>query len=97
MLKIFRRAYSEAAKPAAAVKSYIAAGTRLKGCNVRKAGEDPIALPDEEYPPWLWTLLDPEAQKAKLEADPILAAKKARRQANRDKIKENNFLAKMGN
>ena len=72
------------------------AGTTLKGVNVRKNGEDPVALADEEYPEWLWDLLDPEAQAAKIAANPILAAKKARREANRKKIRENNFLAKMG-
>lgn len=96
MIRIFKRLYSDAVKTAPNLKSSVAAGTRLKGCNVRKAGEDPIALADEEYPSWLWELLDAEAQQAKLAADPILATRKARRQANRQKIKENNFLAKMG-
>lgn len=96
MIRSFRRLYSDTAKSVLKIKSSVAAGTRLKGCNVRKAGEDPVALADEEYPSWLWELLDPEAQKAKLASNPILAMRKARRQANRQKIKENNFLAKMG-
>ncbi|KAJ1959342.1 hypothetical protein GGI12_004385 [Dipsacomyces acuminosporus] len=33
-------------------------GTVLKGLNIYKDGKDPVALKDEEYPEWLWTLLD---------------------------------------
>lgn len=88
-------ASQEAAKPK--VVSSVPAGTILKGCNVRKNGEDPKALADEEYPAWLWEVLDPEIQKAKLEADPIKAARKQRRELNRKKIKEQNFLAGMHN
>lgn len=86
-------ASKEVAKPK--VVSSVQAGTVLKGCNVRKNGEDPVALADEEYPAWLWEVLDPEIQKAKLEADPIMAARKQRRELNRKKIKEQNFLAGM--
>lgn len=32
------------------------AGTRLTNLNHIKNGADPIALPDLEYPAWLWTL-----------------------------------------
>jgi large subunit ribosomal protein L54 len=39
------------------VKSSIAAGTPLKGLNFEKNKQDPVALPDDEYPEWLWTLL----------------------------------------
>jgi len=36
------------------------AGTVLKGLNFLKGREDPIALPEEEYPEWLWHCLDTE-------------------------------------
>ncbi|OAL07340.1 hypothetical protein IQ06DRAFT_322318 [Phaeosphaeriaceae sp. SRC1lsM3a] len=39
------------------VKSSIPAGTPLKGLNFEKNKQDPVALPDEEYPEWLWTIL----------------------------------------
>lgn len=84
-----------AANGAPRVVSSVPAGTVLKGCNVRKNGEDPVALADEEYPAWLWDVLDPEIQKAKIAADPIKAARKQRRELNRKKIKEQNFLAGM--
>lgn len=96
MIRIFRRLYSDAVKATPKIKSSVEAGVKLKGCNVRKNGDDPIALPDEEYPSWLWELLDPAAQQAKLAANPLIAVRKARREANRQKIKENNFMAKMG-
>ncbi|GAM90951.1 hypothetical protein ANO11243_089980 [Dothideomycetidae sp. 11243] len=38
-------------------KSSIPAGQRLKGLNLLKGKEDPVAMKDEEYPSWLWTLL----------------------------------------
>ncbi|KAK6348407.1 hypothetical protein TWF718_006203 [Orbilia javanica] len=48
--------------PAAAEKpkvvSITPAGTVMKGINFNKKLKDPIALPDEEYPPWLWTVLE---------------------------------------
>ncbi len=33
------------------------AGTPLKGLNFEKNKQDPIALADDEYPEWLWTIL----------------------------------------
>ena len=44
-------------KPTPLVKSSIAAGQPLKGLNFLKNAQDPVARPDDEYPPWLWTLL----------------------------------------
>lgn len=88
------RFYSTPA-PKGKIASSCSAGTVIKGLNIRK-GQEPIAAKaDEEYPEWLWTLFDKNAQQKKLEEDPIKAAKKSRRDANRKKIKENNFLAKM--
>jgi large subunit ribosomal protein L54 len=40
-------------------------GTVLTGLSVIKDQPDPIALPDDQYPAWLWTVLDDN--KAKLE------------------------------
>lgn len=34
------------------------AGTPLKGLNYLKGRDDPVALAEEEYPGWLWHLLD---------------------------------------
>ena len=35
------------------------AGTVFNGLNVYVGKSDPVALPDEEYPDWLWSVLDP--------------------------------------
>jgi hypothetical protein len=46
------------------VKSSIAAGTPLKGLNFEKNKTDPVALPDDEYPEWLWTILQRQEKDA---------------------------------
>ena len=38
--------------------SSMKAGTVMKDLSVLKDKPDPIALPDEEYPEWLWSILD---------------------------------------
>ncbi|KAK7206168.1 mitochondrial ribosomal protein L37-domain-containing protein [Myxozyma melibiosi] len=70
-------------------------GTRLTGCNVFKNKDEPLALADEEYPDWLWEILDPEAQQKKLDADPERKAKREWRARMRRKIKTDNFLKTM--
>ncbi|KAJ2714460.1 hypothetical protein H4R19_001715 [Coemansia spiralis] len=60
-------------------------GTVLKGLNIYKDGQDPVALKDDEYPAWLWTLLD------KTPADKV--AERERQRVERSKaIKESNFM-----
>ncbi|KAJ2900877.1 hypothetical protein IWW38_000252 [Coemansia aciculifera] len=78
-------AASESASTAQAPKSIAIHGTQLKGLNIYKEGKDPVALKDEEYPEWLWTLLDevPEAAKSEREQQ--------RLQRSRT-IKEANFM-----
>jgi hypothetical protein len=44
-------------KPAVLVRSSVPAGMPLKGLNFEKNKQDPVALPDEEYPEWLWGIL----------------------------------------
>jgi hypothetical protein len=40
------------------VQSSVPAGTVLKGLNFYKDKQDPVAMADEEYPAWLWGVLD---------------------------------------
>ena len=40
------------------VQSSVPAGTVLKGLNFYKDKQDPVAMADEEYPAWLWKVLD---------------------------------------
>ena len=42
------------------VVSSVPAGTPLMGLSYMKNKPDPVALEDWEYPPWLWTLLQPK-------------------------------------
>lgn len=46
------------------VKSSVPAGTVLKGLNFHKNKQDPVALEDHEYPPWLWTVLNQRGDAA---------------------------------
>lgn len=35
----------------------------MKGLNYFKGRDDPVALPEEEYPEWLWRCLDVKAKE----------------------------------
>ncbi|KUI66759.1 54S ribosomal protein L37, mitochondrial [Cytospora mali] len=60
---------SDATAPeAAAPRSSCPPGTVLNGLNYFKGKTDPVALPDNEYPEWLWSCLDVQ-RKADAEED----------------------------
>jgi hypothetical protein len=63
------KAGKKATAPSPLVLSSVPAGTPLKGLNFLKNGSDPVALPDEEYPSWLWTLLTPKKKKGAMSSD----------------------------
>jgi len=44
------------------------AGKVMQGLSVLKDKPDPVALPDDQYPAWLWTILD-EAPKTSPEGE----------------------------
>ncbi|BFZ54909.1 39S ribosomal protein L37, mitochondrial [Savitreella phatthalungensis] len=81
--------------------SSVSAGTTLKGLNILKTGSDPVALRDEEYPEWVWSLVDgaegesslKEAQAQAQLAKSEMGDSKAMRKKNRDAIKRKNFFA----
>ncbi|EMD94433.1 hypothetical protein COCC4DRAFT_148534 [Bipolaris maydis ATCC 48331] len=86
-----KAAAAEAAKKKVAplVKSSIPAGQPLKGLNFLKDRQDPIAAPDDEYPAWLWTLLDRQEKKAEQGAGDLFSkSKKQRRLAAKRLRKE---------
>lgn len=62
-------------KAAPLVKSSIPAGTPLKGLNFLKDKGDPVAMADEEYPEWLWTLLAKQEKKGESAAQGDLFCK----------------------
>ncbi|SCU80969.1 LAFA_0C02058g1_1 [Lachancea sp. 'fantastica'] len=70
------------------------AGTVLN-LQIKKSGKEPVALEDHEYPEWLWSVLDKEAQLNKLQQDPLKLRRKQLRTSNRQKIKQNNFLSEI--
>ncbi|KHN99876.1 ribosomal protein subunit L37 [Metarhizium album ARSEF 1941] len=45
-------------KESSTPRSICPEGTVLTGLNYNKAGQDPVAKKDEEYPEWLWSCLD---------------------------------------
>ncbi|KAK4229524.1 mitochondrial ribosomal protein L37-domain-containing protein [Podospora fimiseda] len=61
------------------------AGTVLSGLTYFKGQSDPVALPDEAYPPWLWKCLDAKEDTTKSNdaeaADEYSKSKKQRRLA----------------
>ncbi|KAL6712105.1 hypothetical protein ACN47E_003148 [Coniothyrium glycines] len=77
-------------KPAPLVKSSIPAGQPLKGLNFLKNAQDPVALPDDEYPAWLWTILDRQEKTAEggASGDLFSKSKKQRRLAAKRLRKE---------
>ena len=53
-------------KAAPLVRSSVPAGTPLKGLNFEKAKQDPVAKADDEYPAWLWTILQRQEDKGEV-------------------------------
>ncbi|KAJ3525822.1 hypothetical protein NM688_g8345 [Phlebia brevispora] len=69
------------------IRSSCSEGTVLTGVQWLK-GQDPVkALPDEAYPEWLWTILQP-----KIIEDEGKAEKVRLRKVNRQRIREQNFM-----
>ncbi|KAI8912329.1 mitochondrial ribosomal protein L37-domain-containing protein, partial [Powellomyces hirtus] len=68
--------------------SSVPEGTVLKGINILKDGEDPVAKADKEYPDWLWSLLEPKkidfAEEEKLSITYL-------RKMTKEKIKANSL------
>lgn len=74
------------------LKSSCVAGTPLN-LKTRKAGDEPVALEDSEYPEWLWGLLDQNKKDADLKKNDIMKwRRKVLGAENTKKIKGNNFL-----
>ncbi|KIJ44256.1 hypothetical protein M422DRAFT_30407 [Sphaerobolus stellatus SS14] len=72
------------------VVSSCPANTVLEGLSYLKDQPPVVALPDEEYPAWLWTVLTP---KHFPEDGPGGKAEKVRlRKENKQKIKDQNFM-----
>ena len=66
------------------------ADTVLPGVNYLKGQPPTVALADEEYPKWLWTILQPKVLEDDGPGGKFERAK--RRAANRQAIKDRNFM-----
>ncbi|KAF2674222.1 hypothetical protein BT63DRAFT_419528, partial [Microthyrium microscopicum] len=79
---------AEKKTPGPSVVSSIPAGTVLKGINIYKDKQDPVAMEDHEYPDWLWGVLDEikgaPAKGSKAEAKLNKKSKKSKR--GQDKV-----------
>ncbi|KAG1865170.1 mitochondrial ribosomal protein L37-domain-containing protein [Suillus tomentosus] len=65
-------------------------GTILEGLNYLKGQPPVIALPDDEYPPWLWDLMKPKVYED--DGPGGKAEKKRLRRENQQRIKDQNFM-----
>lgn len=63
-------------------------GSPLKNVVVHAGRPDPISLPDNEYPEWMWQLVRPES----FPNLPEVSARKQLRKETKLKIKANNTL-----
>ncbi|GME68731.1 unnamed protein product [[Candida] boidinii] len=80
---------------ARALESSCKEGTKIN-LSIYKAGKPIVALKDEEYPEWLWTLLDKDAQLEELKAtDYFRYKRKILKKENVAHCKHNNFMSKM--
>ena len=66
------------------------ADTILQGINYLKGQGPVVALADEEYPEWLWSVLEPKVLEDDGPGGKFERAK--RRAANRQAIKDRNFM-----
>ncbi|KAJ3190290.1 hypothetical protein HDU85_000585 [Gaertneriomyces sp. JEL0708] len=63
-------------------------GTVMTGLNIMKNGKDPVALADDAYPDWLWSLLEPKKSEWSPEEQ---LSQKYLRTVTKDKIKANSL------
>ncbi|CCF57412.1 hypothetical protein KAFR_0C04210 [Kazachstania africana CBS 2517] len=101
MLRLSRRFFSHSRSVLQSTKCLLVSscpeGTPLK-LGVRKGQKPPLALKDEEYPGWLWSVLNEESANTQKELSPIQELELRRKQLrklNRDKIKQKNFLSEL--
>ncbi|KAG0146965.1 hypothetical protein CROQUDRAFT_656766 [Cronartium quercuum f. sp. fusiforme G11] len=71
--------------------SSVKEGTPLKGLGIIKGLGDPIAKSDDQYPSWLWNLIEPGMGIGKSD-DPLRSIRRELNKENRNKIRNANFL-----
>ncbi|KAG8982429.1 hypothetical protein FRB90_006798 [Tulasnella sp. 427] len=87
---------ADSAVPGDGTRSSCLPGTVLEGLTWLKDQKPILAKPDEEYPPWLWTLLERKVEDPKKPSPSpppgSRDAQRALRKANRKAIKVSNFM-----
>lgn len=67
------------------------ADTKLEGLNFLKGQASVLALPDDKYPEWLWSILQPKEYP---DDGPGGKAERVKRRAqNKQRIKDSNFMS----
>jgi large subunit ribosomal protein L54 len=65
--------------------------TKLEGLNYLKGQAPVLALPDDQYPEWLWSILTPKVYP---DDGPSGKAERVKRRAeNKQRIKDRNFMS----
>lgn len=94
-LSVSKRLFSTGSILRNEAKSSCQAGTVLN-LKIRKAGDEPVALEDKEYPEWLWDCLDKSKLDNQLkEADFMKWRRRQLNKENTKKINNNNFLSQL--
>jgi len=90
---IFIRQFSSATRRL--IQSSCKEGTPIH-LDIYKSAQPLIAKKDEEYPNWLWTLLNKDEQMEELQkTDYFRYKRKLMKKRNVARCKNNNFMAKM--
>ena len=66
-------------------------GTKIEGANILKGQAPVLAMADDQYPEWLWTILQPKVYED--EGPGSKAERQKRRAANKQRIKDRNFMS----
>ncbi len=93
--EMFKQAIRRLSTSRAVLESSCKEGTKIN-VNVYKNAKPIVALKDEEYPDWLWGLLDKERQMEELKnEDWFKYNRKLIKKQNVARIKMNNFMQNM--
>ncbi|KAL9715467.1 hypothetical protein Ac2012v2_002128 [Leucoagaricus gongylophorus] len=66
-------------------------GTKIEGVNFLKGQAPVLAMADNQYPEWLWTILQPKVHED--EGPGSKAERQKRRAENKQRIKDRNFMS----
>lgn len=82
--------YDKLAAPTTPISSCVE-NTKIEGVNYLKSQAPVLALPDDQYPEWLWTVSQPKVYDDEGPGSKSERAKRIRE--NKQKIKDKNFMS----